>query len=80
MHRIIDTKLFYILKVTANEFTNYKWLCDNRPRITDCGNRPWSPLRQMPPMELIIERRKKEVIHSGETSSARQPVVTSGLF
>ena len=33
-HRIADTKLFYILKDTANEFTNYKWLCGNRPRIT----------------------------------------------
>ena len=39
MHRIIDTNLFYILNDTGNEFTNYKWLCGNRPRITDSRNR-----------------------------------------
>ena len=44
MHRIIDTDLFYIFNDTGNNFTNYKGLCGNRPRITDCGNLPWSTI------------------------------------
>ena len=31
--------------LTGNEFTNYKWMYGNRPRITDCGNLPWSTLQ-----------------------------------
>ena len=42
MHRIMNTKLFYILNDTGNKLTYYKRLCLNRGQITDCGNRPWS--------------------------------------
>ena len=48
LYRILDTKLFYILSDTGNQFTNYKWLCRNRPRITDCRNQPWSTLSIIP--------------------------------
>ena len=34
-----NTKLFYILNDIGNEFTNYKGLCGDPPRITGCGNR-----------------------------------------
>ena len=38
MHRITDSKLFYFLNDTDNEFTNYNWLCGNRPRISTLVN------------------------------------------
>ena len=31
---------YFTFEWCCNEFTNYKWLCVNRPRITDCGKRP----------------------------------------
>ena len=42
MPRITDTKLFYVLNDTSNEFVNYKWLGGNRSRISNCVNLPWS--------------------------------------
>ena len=45
MHRIIDTKLFYISNDTGNEFTNYKWLREptldyrqREPTLVDATN------------------------------------------
>ena len=38
---IDDPKLFYILNNTGNEFKNYQGLRGNRPKLTECKNRPW---------------------------------------
>ena len=48
---IYNFKLFYILKNTGSEFTNYTWLCGNRLRIKDCSIQSW--------LTLPVARKKR---------------------